>query len=217
MPIYAFFDVDETIVSLKTMISFQKFWCDQTGDGRQWAAFCREMEGLQGRGAPRERMNKEYYKYFCDRDANQVRELAVEWWRSLEEAQEELYRQDVVEKLRNHQADNQDPVFVSGSFHEALAPIANRLGIRHVLATRLKTDGGKFTGTIEGRQVIGLGKALAIGDFLAANAGRAAECHAYGDDISDRFMLAAVGHPTVVSGNEELELYALHHGWPILR
>jgi phosphoserine phosphatase len=37
---------------------------------------------------------------------------------------------------------------------------------------------------------------------------------AYGDHISDLDLLQVVGHPTVVEGNEHLDLFARNKGWP---
>jgi phosphoserine phosphatase len=75
---------------------------------------------------------------------------------------------------------------------------------------------GHYTGVIHPPQTIGQGKADAVRDFLAKMGYAAADCHAYGDDISDLPMLDAVGHPVVVAGGRGLATHAASVGWPVL-
>jgi phosphoserine phosphatase len=41
------------------------------------------------------------------------------------------------------------------------------------------------------------------------------QCHAYGNSLLDRHMLAAVGHPYVVNPGRELEAIANQEDWPV--
>ncbi len=106
---------------------------------------------------------------------------------------------------------------MSGSFPAVLAPLAQRLGVDHLLATTLESVGGRYTGEILPPQTIGAGKADAIAAFLRSKEAEAQDSYAYGDDISDLPMLEAVGHPTVVAGDCTLLAHAHRAGWPVLR
>lgn len=214
---YAFFDVDGTLISLKSMFSFQDFWYANTaGNDHEQASFEEEMSELRRIGASREEMNRRYYTHFAGRRVTSVALAAERWYQHVERATIDLYHAPVAARLRRHIAEGVEPVFVSGSFPLILGPIARRLGVRHLLATTMHEDGGTFTGDILDPQTIGRGKADAITAFLAANDGDAAQCHGYGDDISDLPMLECVGRPVAVQGDHRLEALAGRAGWEVL-
>lgn len=214
---FAFFDVDGTLISLKSMFSFQDYWYAVTaGSARQRAAFQDEMGRLARMGASREEMNRRYYAHFAGRPVAEVARLGDRWFEHVERSTRDLYHTAVVARLRRLHGEGIEPVFVSGSFPQILGPLANRLGVRHLLSTTMAVNGEVFTGDILDPQTIGRGKADAIARFLAANDARAADCHAYGDDISDLPMLECVGRPAAVRGDHRLEAIAREAGWEVL-
>jgi HAD superfamily hydrolase (TIGR01490 family) len=214
---YAFFDVDQTLISIKSMFSFQDFWFAATGDDEGREAFWQEMTGLRAAKASRETLNRRYYAHFAGRSVDAVADLANAWFNRLAVTTEGLFHPPVVAALFRHQEHNQDPVLVSGSFPALLSPIAARLGVHHILATSMEVSNGLYTGGILPPQTIGQGKALAIERFLDRAGSPAAGCYAYGDDISDLPMLNAVGCPVVVRGDSvELEALAARRGWPVI-
>ena len=123
----------------------------------------------------------------------------------------------VVEELKKHQSNNAEIVFVSGSFMPCLAPIANKLGVKHVLAIQLEEINGKLTGNILLPQTIGEGKAEAMNDFMRQHPGISLKsCYAYGDHESYLAMLLLVGNPIVVGDNVILTKTAFDKNWKIL-
>ncbi len=88
---------------------------------------------------------------------------------------------------------------VSGSFAAVLDPLAEECGAGHILCTRPVVVDGVLTGEVDGAPVIGEGKRRAVRALLARHPHvDPADCHAYGDHVSDLPMLLEVGHPTVV-------------------
>lgn len=213
---YAFFDVDGTLISLKSMFSFQDYWyATYDGSPRKRAAFEAEMAGLRNGGASREEMNRRYYAHFAGRPVEAVERAAVRWFDHVLRRTDDLFHPKVVARLLSHHAQGIEPVFVSGSFPAILGPIAERLGVRHILATEMEAKDGIYTGAIHA-QTIGDGKAVAMAAFLEGKAVAANDCHAYGDDISDLPMLQAVGGPAAVRGDHRLESHARRVGWEVL-
>lgn len=213
---YAFFDVDGTLISLKSMLSFQEYWYATKGSARERALFEADMARLIRMGASREVLNRRYYTHFAGRSVKAVGQAAAEWFTHIERsAANDLYHPAVVRRLKRHAAHGVRPVLVSGSFPQILAPIADRLGVEHVLATVMEVRDGHYTGRIL-RQTIGDGKVHAIGGFLDQRAELAADSHAYGDDISDLPMLDVVGHPVAVRGDDRLTDHARRTGWEVL-
>lgn len=213
---YAFFDVDDTLISVKSMLSFQTFWYERTGDELGRLAYDRDLRRHWHPGASWEFLNRLYYRHFAGRKPEQVDALGRAWFEHQRREAAPFYHANPCSELEMHQRLGREPVFVSGSFPALLRPIAEELGVSHILATRLEARGGRYTGEILPPQTIGAGKAQAIGEFLGARHCAAELCYAYGDDVSDFPMLEAVGHPTVVSGGRELEAKARALGWRVI-
>jgi HAD superfamily hydrolase (TIGR01490 family) len=218
---YAFFDVDGTLLRVKSMFSFHDFWY------RRWKgpvddAFIEEhkdvtaiLRALADSDTPRELINRRYYEFFAGRPVDELVASAAAWARNIV-SDPRQFIPEVTDELESLRARGVEPVFVSGSFLEILQPIAEHLGVQHVLATRLLRSGGKYTGRFEGPQTIGQGKAMAIDAFLTERECSAADCWAFGDDISDLPMLEAVGYAVAVVGDRALEAAARQRGWRCL-
>lgn len=219
---YAFFDVDGTLLSLKSMLSFQEFYFrwEHRGEeglgGAKWEEFLSRFAAWERQGRDRLFLNREFYRSFRGREPGAVRAVAEEWFEHQKQRRPGLMIASTLRVLRAHQERGQHPVFVSGSLTEILQPLARELGVRHNLATCLEVRQGRYTGEIEGRQMIGPGKAEAVRAFLDRQGTSAAECFAYGDDITDVPMLESVGHPVAVIGDPRLAEQARHRQWAVL-
>jgi phosphoserine phosphatase len=82
---------------------------------------------------------------------------------------------------------------VSGGFHEVVDPLAEQLGIRHVLANRLEVADGVLTGRVSGPVVDRAAKAAALREFAALQGLPMARTVAIGDGANDLDMLAEAG------------------------
>jgi HAD superfamily hydrolase (TIGR01490 family) len=85
-----------------------------------------------------------------------------------------------------------------------------------VLATQLEIRDGRWTGRVAGAAMFGEEKAVAIKRFARAQGIALAQCSAYGDSSSDRWMLASVGHPFAINPTRRLRRTARLHGWQML-
>lgn len=213
---FAFFDVDDTLIADKSMLSFQRFWYEHTGDEVGRAAYEADLRKHLRPDACWAFLNRLYYRHFAGRRPEEVAEVGRLWFRRMNQGPGRFYHDGPLAELRAHQRQGRQVVFVSGSFPAVLDPIAGDLGVAHILATRLAVADGRYTGEIHPPQTIGEGKARALLDFVRRQGVDPAECHAYGDDISDLPMLEQVGHPTVVTGGRALEEQARARGWRLL-
>jgi HAD superfamily hydrolase (TIGR01490 family) len=218
---FAFFDVDGTLVQLKTMFSFLDYLFAHAGTlprvlgPIRAARFDAVRRRYATTGRPREDLNRMFYASFRGRRPEEVAALVPQWYREVRQQIPAFYFPRAVEALRAHQAQGTEIVFVSGSMVDILRPVAEELGVRHVLATRVVVAGGRYTGEIVPPQTIGRGKAQAISHFLASRALDGSSCWAYGDDRSDIPMLAAVGHAVMCSGDLEMAVVARERGWQL--
>lgn len=213
---FAFFDVDDTLIDVKSMLSFQVFWYASRPDDGERERYLRDIEQHLHERASWEELNRRYYHYFAGRKVVEVEQAGQAWFRWQTESRDDFFHSGTLAELRWHQKEGREPVFVSGSFPALLQPVADQLGVRQILATRMEVAGDSYTGEILPPQTIGTGKAEAIRMFLGAVGGNSEDCYAYGDDISDLPMLQAVGHPRVVSGGRGLVECARERGWTVI-
>ncbi|MDQ3469240.1 MAG: HAD-IB family hydrolase [Actinomycetota bacterium] len=106
-------------------------------------------------------------------------------------------RDDTIARLRWHQRRGDRTVLVSASFAVYLRPLAERLGVDHVLATELEhDDAGRCTGRLIGGNCRGVEKRRRLHALLAdAYGGRSATTvWAYGDSAGDRELLDDADH-----------------------
>jgi HAD superfamily hydrolase (TIGR01490 family) len=213
---YAFFDVDDTIIAIKSMFDFARHWfLTEQNEPHQFAEFERSFAELRARGENREGLNRTYYHFFAGVRLAELEAAGRRWFAGLEASRPDLFNQPVVEALQRHQAEGVEPVFVSGSCLPLLRPLAERLAVGHILcAPLIADDDGVLTGGLGHPQTIGEGKKQAILEFLAGNGGQAEACFAYGDDISDLPMLECVGRPVAVVVEEgPLAAIATSRNW----
>jgi HAD superfamily hydrolase (TIGR01490 family) len=213
---FVFFDVDDTLISIKSMLSFQDFWYQKYTEDHSHEKYYADLRQQFHPDACWMDLNRRYYRYFSGRKVTDVRACGEEWFLSATTKVSNFFHPLPLAELRAHQQQGREIVFVSGSFPALLRPIANYLQVRNILATTMEIAAGCYTGNILEPQTIGEGKAEAIRMFLTAMGTRANGCYAYGDDLSDMPMLRAVGNPTVVRGGRELEVHAVQLGWRII-
>jgi len=114
---------------------------------------------------------------------------------------------------------------VSGTLRplaEAVAAIlASRLQLYAtsvgVVATRLESGNGRFTGRTIGNPVCGPAKAQILTELAREHGLDLSASYAYGNSHADRWMLGAVGHPAAVNPSWCLRLPAQRRGWPVLQ
>ncbi|MGS2716720.1 HAD family hydrolase [Eionea flava] len=211
--LFAFFDVDDTIISTKSMMGFIALYFTDINNENLKNKFYTEVKELTNLGASWETMNEVYYSYFKNFSTESVKKIANLWFFNNIEHPLGFYHKNIVKILKEHQSNGIECVFVSGSFQELLQPIADDLGVKHILSINLERKEGKYTGNIIPPQTIGTGKADAMRLFIEDKECLLSDCYAYGDDISDVPMLSIVGNPVAVTGGRRLESYAKEHGW----
>lgn len=216
---YAFFDVDETLIGIKSMFSFRDFYLRWTLGVEQGAAAQKhaqtQVQEQVARGLERTEINRLFWESFRGFEQTDVQQAAYAWHQQVRQ-KPGYFIQQAVAALRQHQQEGTEPVFVSGSCIDILMPLAIELGVKTLLTNRLEVEQGRFTGKLLPPQTIGAGKRQAMVDFLEESDALACDCYAYGDHLSDLPLLETVGHPRVVAGNTDLVSVARHRGWPVL-
>lgn len=202
---YSFFDVDGTITNFKTMFSFLKFF--ENAKGQQFD-FEKSISNLS-----RKQINERYYQLFKGIDILELELIGLDWFKLI--INTHGFNRPVLEEISFHKKKNAGIVFVSGSFMACLKPLAQYVGATHILCTQQIAVNGILTGNINWPQTIGEGKVSAIENFCINSSDEIDLnlCHAYGDHITDIFMLEMIGFPCVIKGDPELEKIAKTRNW----
>ncbi|MFI7320391.1 HAD family hydrolase [Streptomyces venezuelae] len=208
----AFFDVDETLIKVKSLIRFLAFHWARTGqDPSRFAAARAAHLRRQAAGTPRTELNRAFFRNFQGADAARLADAGRAWFDS-ETRRDGLFHQPVLDALHVHRRAGDLIVLVSGSFLPCLAPVAEAVHADAVLCTDVEERDGVLTGEI-GIPVIGPRKAVLARRMMRARGVAPGACAAYGDHDTDAELLRAVGRPVVVGDNPLLGALARRHGW----
>lgn len=118
--------------------------------------------------------------------------------------------------IADHQAAGRQVVLATTTPFDLVEPLAERLGLDDVLATRYRVGAdGRYDGTFDGEFVWGRGK-LAVAQAWADGAGvDLADSWAYSDSFYDLPLLGAVGRPVAVNPDPRLAAMAVLRRWPV--
>jgi putative phosphoserine phosphatase/1-acylglycerol-3-phosphate O-acyltransferase len=209
----ALFDMDKTILAENSGAMYMKYRYEN-GDVSTW-------ELAKGAGA--------YLRYklgVLDIHAYTV-EMMMEFKGELETDLEVLGRKlfaamvvhsiypEAERLIREHQERGHEVLIVSGASRFIVEPLAEHLGIDHVLCTRLETEAGRFTGRLIEPICFEQGKIYWIQEFIAEQGIDLARSWFYSDSVTDLPLLELVGHPVVTNPDPFLYRVATRRHWPV--
>jgi putative phosphoserine phosphatase/1-acylglycerol-3-phosphate O-acyltransferase len=119
--------------------------------------------------------------------------------------------------VKAHQKMGHTVAIASSATRYQVAPIAQELGIEHVLCTRVMVREGKLTGRVDGMTLWGTGKAQAVLDFAERQGVVLAHSYGYANGNEDIAFLKTVRHATAVNPKPALVAAAQREGWAVLR
>jgi HAD superfamily hydrolase (TIGR01490 family) len=120
-----------------------------------------------------------------------------------------------VEAVHWHQAQGHVVAIVSGATKYVVRPLAERLGIRHFLYTRLEVDRGRFTGRVIDPICFEEGKIYWLQQLIDEKGIDLAKSWFYTDSVTDLPLLELVGHPVAVNPDPFLYRTARRRRWPV--
>ena len=122
---------------------------------------------------------------------------------------------EAAQLIADHHLAGRDVIVVSTSGREVVEPIAAMVGADDVVATRMVTADGKYTGEIA-FYAYAENKAAAIRELAETRGYDLEQCYAYSDSLTDIPMLETVGHPFAVNPDRGLRREAAKRDWPIV-
>ncbi|MGY1843197.1 HAD family hydrolase [Modestobacter sp. SYSU DS0875] len=212
----AFFDLDKTVIAKSSTLAFGRPFFQGGLINRRAVlkgAYAQFVFSLAGADADQmERMRRQITAMTTGWDVAVVHDIVRE---TLHEIVDPLIYAEAADLIEAHRAAGREIVIVSSSGAEMVGPIGEMLGVDRVVATRMVTVDGRYTGEID-FYAYGENKAAAMREIAAERGWDLADCFAYSDSVTDLPMLDAVGHPTAVNPDRGLRRAATERGWPVL-
>ena len=212
----AFFDLDKTVIAKSSTLAFGRPFFQGGLINRRAVlkgAYAQFVFSLAGADADQmERMRAQITALTTGWDVTVVHEIVRE---TLHDIVDPLVYAEAADLMEEHRAAGREIVIVSSSGAEMVEPIGEMLGVDRVVATRMVTVGGRYTGEID-FYAYGENKASAMREVAAEKGWDLADCWAYSDSVTDVPMLEAVGRPTAVNPDRGLRRVAAERGWPVL-
>src|ERR687883_502815 len=211
----AFFALEKTVIAKSSALAFGRPFFHGGLINRRAvlkSAYAQFVFSLAGADAQQmDRLRAQITAMCTGWDVATVHEIVGE---TLHEIVDPLVYAEAADLIEEHRAAGREIVIVSSSGAEVVEPIGEMLGVDRVVATRMVTEGGRYTGEIE-FYAYGENKAAAAREVAAEGGYDLADCYAYSDSVTDLPMLAEVGHPTAVNPDRALRKAALERGWPV--
>jgi HAD superfamily hydrolase (TIGR01490 family) len=120
-----------------------------------------------------------------------------------------------IEKIRWHQAQGHVVAIVSGATKFIVRPLAEQLGVRHYLYTRLEVEHGRFTGRVIDPICFEEGKIYWLQQLVDEKGIDLAKSWFYTDSVTDLPLMELVGHPVAVNPDPFLYRTARRRCWPV--
>ncbi|MEA2179218.1 MAG: alcohol-forming fatty acyl-CoA reductase [Solirubrobacteraceae bacterium] len=156
--------------------------------------------------------NREFYQRYAGLPARELRDQAAD---ALSDLILPRMHHAAVRRIRQHRARGDRVVLLTGALDFLVEPLRHLAD--DLVAARLVERAGAFTGELAEPPLTADGRASLAAAFAADHGVPLAECHAYGDAISDLPMLEVVGHPHAVNPDFRLAREARRRHWPVER
>lgn len=193
----AAFDFDGTLTYRDTLVPFMG---TAAGWGRLGAASLRiGIDSLRRKMdvADRDEVKAEMLRrLFTGTETTEIRRRGGNYAKQILRSSKKI-NPAVLARLREHIDAGHDVVFVSASLVYYLNPIAEELGIHHVIAVELSSTEGYLTGNLTRPNVRAGQKAIRLREWLGEPAEgplTSTELWAYGNSSGDHEMLAMADH-----------------------
>jgi len=211
----AIFDLDNTLLAGDSDYLWGQFLVEQNiVDGPSWSAqnerFYREYEA--GTMDIHEFLRFQLHP-LAEHDPAQLRRWRAEFMRTLIEP---IMLPAARELLDRHRGRGDTVLIITATNRFITGPIAEALGVEHLLATEAEMDGERYTGGVAGIPCYQHGKVERLQRWLEEHGANLDDSWFYSDSHNDLPLLEAVSHPVAVDPNPFLRAEAERRGWPVI-
>ncbi|PHS67083.1 MAG: HAD-IB family hydrolase [Alcanivorax sp.] len=139
-------------------------------------------------------------------------------WREqyMEEVIQDLWLPAAEALLQKHRDQGHTLMIITATNDFITAPIAERLGVPHLLATRAEMTSQGYTGRVAGIPCYQDGKVKRLHQWLEEHDESLDGSWFYSDSHNDLPLLGEVAHPVAVDPDDKLAAAARERDWPII-
>lgn len=213
--VLAVFDLDKTIIDTSASLAYRRPMARHglitTPDLLRMLALLGQYRFITHTDADMDATKDALLRMAKGLDTAQLRALAAE---TVHEVITPAVYAEARDLIGYHRAQGHRIAIITASARLLVQPIADELGVDHLLATELAEADGKLTGEILHFNK-GPAKVERLLDLASEHRYDLAASHAYTDSATDLPLLRAVGHPHAINPDRHLRRIAQQHGWPI--
>lgn len=118
--------------------------------------------------------------------------------------------------LNKHRQQGDFLLIITATNQFVTGPIADSLGVDHLLATLPERMDDRYTGNIVGTPCFQEGKVTRLNEWLQQSGHTLEDSYFYSDSHNDLPLLERVTHPVAVDPDDTLAEHARQQGWPII-
>jgi len=153
-----------------------------------------------------------------------LRPLADNSPETLARLQQDFVRQQILpivmpaarQLVDSHRQRGDTLMIITATNRFVTAPIAELIGIPHLLATEPEQHKGRYTGEVSGIPCFQQGKVQRLQQWLTENCQDLQDSWFYSDSHNDLPLLEQVDYPVAVDPDDSLKATATARGWPII-
>jgi HAD superfamily hydrolase (TIGR01490 family) len=199
----AFFDVDGTIISIKSLVSFVQY-LEINNDAEvplpALSIFVKNLQEKLCSESQRRQLNRHYFSIYKNISHMAITRVANKWFPDVEKS-EGFYIEESIKEIKRLKREGHFIVLVTGSFLPLLLTLKERLGADDIICTTPECIDGIYTGELIGNPCIGEYKRTRVMAYAIENNIDLSKSYAFGDDDSDLYMLQTVGNGVRVASN----------------
>ncbi len=213
----AFFDVDGTIVPGNIVLYYARLRTFEMSalERSLWTAgfLPKALYYYLLDKRSRRRFNIAFYRNYAGRELDWLQRLGR--WHADSHLKPAVFP-GARERIRWHQERGHPVVFVSGSLHSIVDPLAEWLETTEVCAADLESQMGVLSGKLSRGPLADQAKAEAVCEVARRRSISLEDSFAYADSLDDAPMLKAVGNPCAVNPDSKLRQLARLSSWEIV-
>jgi len=134
----------------------------------------------------------------------------------IEERIRPMLQSKATELLDHHRDQQHTLLIITATNRFVTEPVAELLGVEHLIATEPELVNGRFTGGVAGTPSFQHGKVERLNDWLESTGETLEEAWFYSDSHNDLPLLRLVAHPVAVDPDPNLEAVARENNWKII-
>ncbi len=146
-----------------------------------------------------------------DNDPEQMRRLRATF---IQQCIDPIIPDASLKLIARHRDAGDQLVIITATNSFVTSPIAERLGVHHLIATDPEVIEGQYTGNVAGEPCFREGKVKRLHRWLTENDMNLEDSWFYSDSHNDIPLLEEVQNPVAVDADEILSALARERGWP---